>query len=378
MRVNMNHAATSGAKPQAVTEALTAFLRGNSHQSAGRGGNELAAVETALESRIALAELFGARNPSHVVFTSGATESLNMAINGLVRKGCHVLATSLEHNAVARPLHLLEQRGDIELTWLPCGPEGSFDPQSVHGAVRPNTRLLVMTHASNVLGNVLPVAQAFAIAKEYGLFTVLDAAQTAGHMALGLDANTDVIAFTGHKGLRGVAGIGGLVLGPGLANQMEAWKSGGTGSQSHSLDMPGFLPDKLEPGTPNILGILSLHAAAQALHAVGLEAIRRHEMEITSRFVDGLGQLAVTVYGRYEKENWMPVVSLNIPGMDAGLLAGRLFDAFGIETRSGLHCSPLAHQTIGTFPQGTVRFSFGPDTTAQEVDYALEALAKMV
>lgn len=378
MRINMNHAATSGCKPKEVIDAVTAYLNENNHRSAGRGGSELGTAQIALESRIALAEMFGAHNPANVIFTSGATESLNMVIHGLARNGCHVLATSLEHNAVARPLHLLQQKGEIEVTWMPCEPDGTFDPASVHKFVRSGTRLLVMTHASNVVGNILPVAEAFQAAKQHGLITVLDAAQTAGHMAVALDKNTDVIAFTGHKGLRALAGTGGFVLNKGIAGEMQAWKAGGTGSHSQSLEMPDFLPDKLEPGTPNTLGIISLHAAAQAIAATGIDAIRNYEKKITTRFVDGLKQLPVDIYGRYDAERWVPVVSMNIPGMDAGMLARRLEDEFEIETRSGLHCAPLAHKAIGTFPQGTLRFSFGVDTTYSDIEYALKALKKIV
>lgn len=377
MLINMNQAATSGTKPKEVIEALTAFMSGNSHQSGGRGGNGVAAMRAVLESRIAVGKLFGALDPAHVVFTSGATESLNMAINGLTTDGCHVLATSLEHNAVARPLHLLQKQGRIEVSWLPCDSDGNSDPRSVRAAIRPNTRLLVMTHASNVLGNVLPVEEAFEIAKRHGLFTVLDAAQTAGHMKVELNNNTDIIAFTGHKGLRGVAGIGGLILNEGVAEKMEVWKAGGTGSLSHSLDMPECLPDRLEPGTPNMLGIIGLKAAVEAIAAAGLDTIRKHEKSVTSRFVYGLKHIPVTMYGSYCEERWAPVVSINIPDMDSGLLAQRLLEEAGIETRSGLHCAPLAHKTIGTFPYGTLRFSFGAENTAKEIDYVLDILANL-
>jgi cysteine desulfurase family protein len=380
MRIHMNHAATSAVKPREVVDALTAYLLENSHQSAGRGGDELSAMRTVFESRGALAELFGAGDPSHVVFTSGATESLNMAIHGLAADGCHILATGLEHNAVARPLHLLQKQGRVSVTWLACGPDGGFDPGAVAKAVRPNTRFLVMTHASNVLGNVLPVKEAFAAAKACGLLTVLDAAQTAGHMEVCLDADTDVVAFTGHKGLRGVAGIGGLILSETAAAHMEVWKTGGAGSQSQSLDMPDSMPDKLEAGTPNMLGIISLRAAAEAIRGAGIDNIRRREREVTDRFVAGLKDLPVDLYGHGPSgaENRMPVVSMNLPGMDAGVLARRLSEEFGIETRSGLHCAPLAHKTIGTFPRGTLRFSFSADTTPEEVDYALAALASIL
>ena len=376
MPVNMNHAATSGSKPKEVIDALTAFLSTNSHQSAGRGEDEFAAMRTILESRIALARFFGVKDPTKVVFTSGATESLNMAMHGLIHTGCHVLATGLEHNAVARPLQLLQQQGHIEVTWLRCEPDGTFDPQSIREVVRPNTRLLVMTHASNVVGNVLPVAKAFEVAKEYGLFTLLDAAQTAGHMAVTLDGHIDVIAFTGHKGMRGVAGTGGLVLNEGVAEKMRHWKAGGTGSYSQSLEMPDFLPDRFEPGTPNVMGIISLRAAIEAIDCVGLEAIRAHEKSLTTRFVEGVKQLPATIYGNYDEANWTPLISISIHGVDTGLLARRLSEEFGIRTRSGLHCSPLAHKTLGTFPHGTLRFSFGVDNTAQEIDFVLEALAK--
>ncbi len=377
MHVHMNHAATSATKPREVIDALTAFLSGNDHQSVGRGGYELAMMQTALDARIALAGLFGADHPTNVVFTSGATESLNMAIYGLAGQGGHVLATCFEHNAVARPLYMLQQMKRIEVTWLNGGPDGSFDSQSIRSALRPDTRLLVMTHASNVLGRVLPVTESFKIAKQYGLFTVLDAAQTAGHMEVALDGNTDIIAFAGHKGLRGVAGIGGLIFNKKIADQMAVWKAGGTGSHSQSLEMPDFMPDKLEAGTRNMLGMISLKAAVEAIRAVGMDMICSHERSVTTRFVDGLKQLPVTVYGDYCESNWMPVISLNIPGMDAGQLAHRLSVEFGIETRSGLHCSPLAHKAIGTFPRGTLRFSFGVDTTMDEIDYALGAISKI-
>ena len=377
MHVNMNHAATSPTKPKKVVDALTTFLNENSHQSAGRGGDELESMRAILESRTLLAQFFAACSPSHVIFTSGTTESLNMALNGLVRDGCHVITTCLEHNAVARPLYLLQQQGRIEVTWLACGLSGNIDPQAIVSSIRPNTRLLAMTHASNVLGNVLPVARSFEIAKRYGLFTLLDAAQTVGHISVKLDNNTDAIAFTGHKGLRGTAGIGGLVLSENVANEFGAWKAGGTGSHSQSLEMPNFLPDKLEPGTHNMLGILSLKAAVEAIGAMGITAIHAREKSLTSRFVKGLKQLPVTLYGDYSVEHWIPVVSINIPGRDAGLVARQLSEDFDIETRSGLHCSPLAHKTIGTFPHGTLRLSFGVDTTDQEIDYVLEALEKI-
>lgn len=376
MRVNMNHAATCASNPPQVIKALTAHLNEGSHTSlGGRGGDEVSALRTALASRIALAELFGAPSPSHVVFTSGATESLNMAIHGLVRQGCHVIASSLEHNAVARPLKLLEDRGIIEITWLQCDENGELDDTTIESAIRPNTRLMVLTHASNVIGNILPVHEVFAIAKQYGIYTILDAAQTAGHIPVNLGENTDIIAFTGHKGLRGVVGSGGLVLSESILPELEVWKAGGTGSQSQLLEMPEFLPDRFEPGTPNTLGIIGLAAAVSALNEQGLDAIRAKEIELTEYFMAGLKELPVQTYGNFNPQKWVPVISLCINGIDSGLAAARLSEEFGIETRSGLHCSPLAHRTLNTFPEGTLRFSFSAETTKKEIEYTLKAIA---
>ncbi len=374
MRVYLNHAATAGTRLQSVSDAIQAFLSENRAQSVGRGGDDIEALRAVYEARKTLAGFFRAPDPAHVVFTSGATESMNMAIHGLIRDGCHVLMSSLEHNAAARTLHLLERQGRISVSAIPADRNGCFDPQDIKACIRPNTRLLVMTHASNVLGNILPIAESFAVAKGYGVLTLLDAAQTAGHIETALSGDIDAIAFTGHKGLRGVAGSGGLILNRGVEKQMAVWKAGGTGSRSESLEMPDFLPDMMEPGTPNLLGIAGLRAAVEGIEAAGLNAIRAHERRLSAMFAEGLRQLPAKVYGRYEPQSWTPVVSMNAPGFDAGELAHRLLTEYGIETRSGLHCAPLAHQAIGTYPYGTLRFSFGADNTMEEAAYALKAL----
>lgn len=377
MRVNMNHAATCASNPPELIEAVSAYLNEGSHTSHGRGGDEVSALRTALGARIALADFFGAPSPNHIIFNSGATEGLNMAINGLVTEGCHVLATSLEHNSVSRVLHDLETRGLIEVSWLACDSHGNFDPALIEAELRPNSRLLVMMHASNLLGNVLPVEESFKIARNHGLYTLLDAAQTAGHCEVKLGDYCDVIAFTGHKGLRGLGGSGGLVLSERAAEEMRPWKLGGTGSRSQSLEMPEFLPDRFEPGTPNTIGIIGLKAAIDAINAVGLDAIHARERVLIRRFVDGLKDMPVTLYGDIDVSNWMPVISLNIGSLDSGIVAARLSEQFGIETRSGLHCTPLAHKTIGTYPQGTLRFSFGADTSEEEIDYTLDAIRQI-
>lgn len=231
----MNYASTSPVTSPAVVAAITSYLRSD-HRSPGRNFEGLEDSAIALDARLALGELLGVRKPNRIIFTSGVTASLNMLINGVVRPGDHVVTTSVEHNAVARPLALLAKNGIIEVTWMRCEPDGSLDPGQVRESLRPNSRLLVMTHASNVLGTILPYRECFAEAKRRGLFTILDAAQTAGCIDVRIGEETDVIAFAGHKGLGGLAGIGGFALGDGAAEKIRPWLVGGTGSASHLLD----------------------------------------------------------------------------------------------------------------------------------------------
>jgi cysteine desulfurase family protein len=370
-----NYAATSPVLSSAPAEELHSYL-GSLHLNAGRNFEGLEAGAIALRARQAAAQLFGRTNPLQVIFTSGATASLNMAIQGLTRPGDHALATSLEHNASARPLEALRKTGRLDLEWLPCNPDGSLDANTVRKAIRKNTRLLVMTHASNVLGTILPVKECFRIAREHGVFTVLDAAQTGG--VLPFSISCDVIAFAGHKGLGGLAGVGGLVLGERASAEMRTWLQGGTGSASHSLDMPDFLPDKFEPGTQNTFGILSLAASIEEILRIGCETIRERERALTARFIAGLRNLPkIRLCGTGDPDRCVAVVSAVIPGRDAGEVSRQLFEDYGIITRSGLHCAPLAHKTAGTFPGGTVRFSFGRGTTEAEIDGILNALSAL-
>jgi cysteine desulfurase family protein len=370
-----NYAATSPALSPAVVRELREYA-GGTHLNAARNFEGLEAGAIALRARRAVAALFGADGPLNVVFTSGATQSLNMAINGLVRPGAHVLATGVEHNAVARPLELLRKSGAIQVDWLPCGADGSLDAGTVGKAIKKNTRLLVMSHASNVLGTILPVAECFAAARERGIFTILDAAQTGGVLPCTAALGADVTAFTGHKGLGALAGIGGLVIGKTAAREMRPWLAGGTGSASSSLDMPDFLPDKFEPGTQNTIGILSLAASVEEILHAGVEKIRERERALTMRFLSGLEELKnITVYGTGDASRSVALVSLVVQGYDATDTARHLFENHGIVTRSGLHCAPLAHRTAGTYPGGTVRFSFGRGTTESAIDTMLAALS---
>jgi cysteine desulfurase family protein len=383
-----NYAATSPALSPAVVKELCEYL-GETHLNAARNFEGLEAGTIALRARKAIGKLFNANaaDPSKVIFTSGATQSLNMAINGLIRPGDHVLATSVEHNATARPLEALRKNGVIELDWLLCAPDGSLDAETVRKAIRKNTRVLVMPHASNVLGTILPVVECCKIAREYGVLSIIDTAQTAGVLPFatamragdsGGASIADVVVFTGHKGLGGLAGVGGFVIGEAASREMRPWVSGGTGSASHSLEMPDFMPDKFEPGTQNTIGILSLAASIEEILRTGIEKIRERECALTTRFMTGLQTIKkAKPCGTLDPARSVALVSIVIKGYDCGEASRRLFEAHGIVTRSGLHCSPLAHKTAGTYPGGTVRFSFGCGTTETEIDAILEALSEM-
>ncbi|GMO25409.1 MAG: selenocysteine lyase SclA [Termitinemataceae bacterium] len=371
-----NYAATSPALSQAVVCELRRYVEGT-HLNAGRNFEGLEAGHIALRARQALAKIFCVRDPLQVVFTSGATMSLNMAINGIAREGSHVIGTSIEHNAAVRPLELLRKNGFIELDWLPCNTDGSFDPQTLCKFIKPSTKLLVLSHASNVLGTILPAAECFKIAHDHGIITVLDAAQTAGVLPFDAAAlqNCDVIAFAGHKGLCGLAGCGGLVLGDAAKKEMRPWLAGGTGSVSQLPEMPDFLPDRFEPGTQNTIGILSLAAAAEEILQIGIEKIRNREHSLSKRFLSGLQTLKnVRTLGTLNPDCSVAVVSVVVDDYDPADVSRLLFEKHGIVTRSGLHCAPQAHKTAGTFPAGTVRFSFGRQTTEQEIDAILEIL----
>jgi cysteine desulfurase family protein len=302
-----------------------------------------------------------------------------MILNGLLQDGDHVLASSVEHNAVARPLEMLRLKGVIEVDYLQCQGDGTLNPQDVYKAFLPNTKLMVLTHASNVLGTIMPIKECFKIAREHGAFTLLDSAQTAGVLQFSMDdEEIDVLAFTGHKGLRGLAGVGGFMLSARVAEQIEPWLSGGTGSASDSLTQPDFLPDKFEPGTHNSLGILSLALSVEEILELGVDVIREREMKLTSKFLELCeGIPGIRVYGVKDAKRSAAIVSVDSPGDDVSVMGGRLYYEHGIITRSGLHCSPLAHKTAGTFPQGTLRFSFGYDTTEEELYDTAEALKKV-
>jgi cysteine desulfurase family protein len=373
--VYLNHAATSNHKFETTVNELCTYLKENNNNNTNRSANGLNEANLLFETRQLLARFFQAPDPAHVIFTSSATMSLNMILHGLLKPGDHVLTTMVEHNAVSRPLHLLETEKNVAVTRLFCKKDGTLDPKQIAAAIRPETKVLVMTHASNVLGTVLPVKACFEQAKKQGLITVLDSAQTAGFLPIDMEKmSIDILSFTGHKSLMGVSGIGGFVLGKDIEKQLDPWLTGGTGSASMSLKQPAFLPDKFEPGTLNMLGIISLKSAVRAIQEYGLEQIMAQERMLTARFLKGLQALPVQILGTQEAKRSVPVVSIVAPTIDTNELAQQLADDFQIITRSGLHCAPLAHETAGTLKTGAVRFSFGLETTTEEIDYTLSAL----
>ncbi|MBN1427002.1 MAG: aminotransferase class V-fold PLP-dependent enzyme [Anaerolineae bacterium] len=375
--IYLDNAATSWPKPPEVAAAMTRFLAevgANPGRSAHRLSIEAARV--VYSAREAIADLFNAPDPLRVVFGYNVTEALNLALRGLLRPGDHVITSSIEHNSVMRPLRALERQG-VALTVVPCSPEGLLDPLDVQAAIRANTALIVLNHASNVMGTLLPVAEVGQIARERGLLLLVDAAQTGGAYPIDVQANCiDLLAFTGHKALLGPTGTGGLVIGERVvAEQIEPIKRGGTGSRSELEEQPDFLPDRFESGTPNTVGLAGLEAGVRWVQERGVEAIREHERSLTQFLIDGLWTIpGVTVYGSRDAAGQSATVSFNIEKLLSSDVGLRLDEEHDILCRVGLHCAPAAHRTMGTFPDGTVRFGLSVFNTQADIEKSLVAV----
>jgi len=372
-----DNAATSWPKPDVVLEAMQRFLR-EVGANPGRSGHRLSieAGRLIYDAREALAELFHVSDPFRVVFATNATEALNLALRGWLRPGDHVVTSSLEHNSVMRPLRALEAEG-VEVTVVAGSPQGELDPDQVEAALCGNTRLIVLNHASNVTGTLLPVAEVGAIARRRGVLLLVDAAQTAGAVPIDLEAmRIDLLAFTGHKSLYGPPGTGGLVLGERVpVKELEPLKRGGTGSRSEEEYQPELLPDKYESGTPNTVGLAGLGAGVRFVLEQGVDRIRRREVALTQRLLEGLAAIpGLTVYGPGQAEKQLATVSFNVADREPSEVGLALDEEYGVLCRVGLHCAPAAHRTLGTFPRGTVRFALGYFNTEEEVDAALHAV----
>ncbi len=379
-KIYLDNGSTSFPKAPGVGKAMANFIE-NVGVNIGRGGYEEAysAAEVVLDTREKLCRLFHFDQPENVVFTSGITASMNILLKGLLQPGDRVLTTSMEHNAVMRPLRQLEQKG-VEVVLIPCRSDGTLDLEAFYDLATPGTRAMVMTHASNMCGTVMPVKDVAEYCQTLGIWTMVDCAQTAGILPIDMeDWGVDAIAFAGHKGLLGPQGIGGFLITDDLAAEIEPLLSGGTGSISHLETVPNFMPDRFEPGTQNLPGIFGLHAALSYLEEVGIENIYQHEMTLAARLLEGFSKLeGIRVAGRTQLTGRTAVVSVDFLQMDNADAAYLLEDKYGIMTRCGLHCAPQAHKTVGTYPQGTVRFAPGRESTEAEIDAALAAVQEIL
>ena len=378
--IYFDNAATSWPKPPGVAEAVLHYMQ-NVGANPGRSGHQLAveAGRIVYETRESLAQLFNVADPLRIVFAPNATEAINLALLGYLRPGDHVVTTSMEHNAVMRPLRYLQHSG-VELTVVPCSAQGILDPVDLEKAIRPNTSLLVVNHASNVVGTLLPVAEVGAIAERHGLLLLVDAAQTGGAYPVDMQAmKIDLLAFTGHKGLLGAQGTGGLCIGERVhLDRLQPLKRGGTGSRSESEEQPDFLPDRYESGTANGMGIAGLGAGVRFVLDTGLDRIRAHEERLTATLLAGLQSTrGVRIYGTGQAALQTATVSFNVEGIEPSDVALQLDEQYTILCRPGLHCAPSAHRTIGTFPRGTVRFGLSYLNTAEQVDVAIKAVGKI-
>jgi len=378
--IYFDNAATSWPKPPEVTQEMVRFLN-QVGANPGRSGHRLSvqASRVVYAAREAVSGLFNAPDPLRVVFTHNVTEALNLALRGFLRSGDHIITSSIEHNSVMRPLRALEREG-VGVTVVQCSPEGFLDPAGIATAIRPDTVMIALNHASNVMGTLLPVAEVGRIARQRGLLFLVDVAQTAGAYPVDVQAaSIDLLGFTGHKALYGPTGTGGLIIGERVdQTRLQPLKRGGTGSHSEMEEQPGFLPDIYESGTLNVVGLAGLEAGIHWVLNRGVGAIRNHEMTLTRWLIAGLSEIpGITVYGSLDEARQTSTVSFNMTGIEPSDVGLRLDEEHSIMCRVGLHCAPAAHKTIGTFPTGTVRFGLGAFNTRQEIDAALAAVRQL-
>ena len=379
--IYLDHAATSWPKPPAVLAAMHDFLE-NAGGNPGRSGHRLsvAAGRIVYDAREAVAELFNASDPLRVIFTLNATHAINIALHGLLRPGDRVVTSGIEHNAVMRPLRGLEGQG-VQVAVIPCRADGTLDLSAAEQTITRGTRLVVLNHASNVMGTILPVARIAALAQRAGALLLVDAAQTAGAVPIDMQTlGVDLLAFTGHKALLGPPGTGGLVIGPRVdTGVMDPLLRGGTGSRSEFEIQPEDCPDKFESGTPNGVGIAGLGAGVRCVLGHGIPAIREHEVMLIRTLAEGLANIpGVTVYGPADPTQRSATLSFTVAGRRVSEIGLRLDEEHEVLCRVGLHCAPAAHRTLGTFPEGTVRFAGGLTISLQDVQQAVAAVAEVV
>lgn len=376
--IYLDNAATTQRKPQQVLDAVVQAMTTMGNASRGAHGSALEAARAVYNTRAKLAKLFGCSRADHVVFTSNSTEALNIAIRGTLNPGDHVISTDLEHNSVLRPLYLLEETGIISLDFVPANRQGQVDYADFERLLKPNTRAIVCTHASNLTGELLDIRRIGAFAKERGLLFIVDASQTAGCVPIDMEAmGVDILCFTGHKGLYGPQGTGGLCIREGV--EIRPFKVGGSGVQSYNPHQPEEYPTRLEAGTLNSHGIMGLSAALDFVAQTGISAIADYEHDLMYRFYNGVKDIpGVTVYGDFTPgHDRTAVVALNIRDYDSSAVSDELAMGFDIATRPGAHCAPRMHRALGTQEQGAVRFSFSWFNTAEEVEEAIAAVKEL-
>ena len=374
--IYFDNAATTLQKPACVVQAVTEAMCSLGNSGRGVHSGALSAARIIYETRMALADLFGAESPERIAFTANSTQALNIAIKGVLRPGDHVIATALEHNSVLRPLYEMEEQG-TELTILSADRMGSIRYEDFEKALCPNTRAVVTTHGSNLTGNLLDIGRIGAFARKHGLIYIVDASQTAGVFDIDVRRmHIDILCFTGHKGLLGPQGTGGLYVREGIT--VRPLLSGGSGVQTYLKKHPPQMPTALEAGTLNGHGIAGLGAALRYIQETGLPAIRQKEQELMWAFYTQVRQIpGITVYGDFSSMDRCAIVSLNVRDYDSGEVSDALSEEYGIATRPGAHCAPLMHEALGTVEQGAIRFSFSHYNTKEEINIAVSALREL-
>lgn len=388
-RIYLDQAATSFPKADGVAAAMADYVN-RIGININRGGYAEAyqAADLVYDTRESLCELFDFDQPSHVIFTQSVTYAMNMILKGFLKPQEHVIVSSLEHNAVMRPLVQLQKEREITFTRIPCNAYGEFAAEGIRGLIQPNTKALIVTHASNLTGILHPLQELGELAHQAGIRFIVDTAQTAGVFPISMkEMKIDALAFTGHKSLLGPQGIGGFLVTEDMAAEMTALLSGGTGSISDTESVPNFLPDKFEAGTLNLPGIAGLQAGLAYVKRQGTDAIREREQKLTNLFLSGILDIQnIRIVGRryvydhtdryQEDAGYAPIVSIQCRNMDEAELARRLDVEYGIMTRVGMHCAPHAHKALGTFPKGTLRFSFGFQNQEEDIRRVVFALRK--
>lgn len=392
-QIYLDNASTTFPKPREVADAVYQYMTGVG-SNIGRGGytSAYAAEEAVFAARQLLCDFFGGEDAKNVVFTKNVTEALNVIIRGLLEKGDHVLVSAMEHNAVMRPLQLLGRELEageeapaavISFSRIPCDREGNLELEALPKLVQPRTKAVLMTHASNVCGTLLPIARVGEFCQDKGLLLLVDSAQSAGVFPINMQQlHIDALAFTGHKGLLGPQGIGGFVLREHMVTKLAPLIVGGTGSLSHTESTPRFMPDKFEAGTLNLPGIMGLAVGVRWLNQRGMASLRAHELALTEQLLTGLLDLEqqglLRIVGRRDIVQRTSVVSIAATKQDLAVVAHRLNEEYGIATRVGLHCAPNAHKTLQTYPTGTLRFSMGWHNNEEDIGTALKALREVL